>query len=197
MPPFEFAIFAFPPSTVLKVAALKGNNHYLLSKGIDPVLVSRRLRTTSIKRKRKKAKIRAAIFLYFFFLFSSKTFRYGEKTDNCEKEEKHLRNLEYRKILQEPPSCSWKKTITTTMRVKGLNGLDEGRRVKSSKKAKGGLFLCYRKQPFRWPLVGFWIQFRILSEADQGAQTAHRVVDPLIFCSCFKLVYFFLGLEIA
>ena len=36
MPPFEFAIFAFPPSTVLKVAALKGNNHYLLSKGIDP-----------------------------------------------------------------------------------------------------------------------------------------------------------------
>ena len=81
---------------MLKVAALKGNNHYLLSKGIDPVLVSRRLRTTSIKRKRKKAKIRAAIFLYFFFLLSSKTFRYGEKTDNCEKEEKHLRNLEYR-----------------------------------------------------------------------------------------------------
>lgn len=36
MPPFEFAIFSFPPSTVLKVAALKGNNHYLLSKGIDP-----------------------------------------------------------------------------------------------------------------------------------------------------------------
>ena len=36
MPPFEFAIFYFPPSTVLKVAALKGNNHYLLSKGIDP-----------------------------------------------------------------------------------------------------------------------------------------------------------------
>ena len=140
---------------MLKVAALKGNNHYLLSKGIDPVLVSRRLRTTSIKRKRKKAKIQAAIFLYFFFLLSSKTFRYGEKTDNCEKEEKHLRNLEYRKISLEPPSCSWKKTITTTMRVKGLNGLDEGRRVKSSKKAKGGLFLCYRKQPFRWPLVGF------------------------------------------
>ena len=59
------------------------------------------------------------------------------------------------KFLQEPPSCSWKKTITTTMRVRGLNGPDEGRRVKSSKKAKRGLFLCYRKQPFRWPLVGF------------------------------------------
>ena len=33
---FRICHFRFSPSTVLKVAALKGNNHYLLSKGIDP-----------------------------------------------------------------------------------------------------------------------------------------------------------------
>ena len=59
-----------------------------------------------------------------------------------------------------PPSCSWKKTITTTMRVKGLNGLDEGRRVKSSKKAIGPFFYVTGSSLF----VGLWSDFEFNSE---------------------------------
>ena len=61
---------------MLKVAALKGNNHYLLSKGIDPVCSSS---TPIIKAEKRKKEIREgggegepkkkkfSIFLYIFF----------------------------------------------------------------------------------------------------------------------------------
>ena len=53
------------------------------------------------------------------------------------------------------------KTITTTMRVKGLNGLDEGRRVKSSKKARGGPFFYVTGSSL---FVGLWSDFEFNSE---------------------------------
>ena len=76
---FSAALLAVSPyyySTVLKVAALKGNNHYLLSKGIDPVCSSS---TPIIKAEKRKKEIRekekeslrkknSTIFLYIFFL---------------------------------------------------------------------------------------------------------------------------------
>ena len=75
---FSAALLAVSPyyySTVLKVAALKGNNHYLLSKGIDPVCSSS---TPIIKAEKRKKEIRekekeslrkknSTIFLYIFF----------------------------------------------------------------------------------------------------------------------------------
>ena len=74
---FSAALLAVSPyyySTVLKVAALKGNNHYLLSKGIDPVCSSS---TPIIKAEKRKKEIREgggepkkkkfSIFLYIFF----------------------------------------------------------------------------------------------------------------------------------
>ena len=78
---FGFSHFLFSPSTVLKVAALKGNNHYLLSKGIDPaaprrhhhhqplrclLLLSRRRRRcfAIIKAKEKEPKFASTIFFH-------------------------------------------------------------------------------------------------------------------------------------
>ena len=75
---FSAALLAVSPyyySTVLKVAALKGNNHYLLSKGIDPVcssstpIIKAEKRKKEIREKEKESLRKKNLLFFFTFFF--------------------------------------------------------------------------------------------------------------------------------